>query len=83
MAHDSQFHAQSFIETTLQTEFPGAQIRVRDTTGGGDHFEVEIAAPQFAGRSMIAQHRMVYDALGDRVGVEIHALALQTKVLAN
>ena len=73
----------AFIETTLRTAFPGAEMRVTDTTCGGDHFEVEIAAPQFAGHSMIQQHRMVYDALGDRVGVEIHALALKTRVLAN
>jgi stress-induced morphogen len=38
---------QEWIDITLQTSFPGAQIRVTDTTGGGDHFEVEIAAPQF------------------------------------
>ena len=73
---------QAFIETTLRAAFPGAQLRVTDTTGGGDHFEVEIAAPQFAGNSMIQQHRLVYEALGDRVGVEIHALALKTRVLA-
>ena len=73
---------QAFIETTLRAAFPGAQLKVTDTTGGGDHFEVDIAAPQFAGQSRIAQHRLVYDALGDRVGVEIHALALKTRPLA-
>lgn len=73
---------QAFIHSTLEAAFPGAQLRVTDTTGGGDHFEVEIAAPQFAGLGMIAQHRLVYAALGDRVGVEIHALALKTRVLA-
>ncbi len=74
---------QAFIEETLRNAFPGATLRVTDTTGGGDHFEVEIAASQFAGQSMIQQHRLVYEALGDRVGVEIHALALKTRVLAN
>jgi stress-induced morphogen len=74
---------QEWIDITLQTSFPGAQIRVTDTTGGGDHFEVEIAAPQFVGRSMIDQHRAVYDALGDPVGYEIHALGLKTRPLAH
>ena len=72
---------QTYMETTLTAAFPGAQIAVEDTTGGGDHFQVTIAAPQFAGKTMIQQHRAVYAALGDRVGVEIHALALQTKAL--
>lgn len=72
---------QAWIDATLHSAFPGAQIRVTDTTGGGDHFEVEISASQFAGLSMIDQHRAVYDALGEPVGYEIHALALKTRVL--
>lgn len=68
-----------FIEETLRQSFPDAMIRVLDTTGGGDHFDVEIVAPEFAGLSMIEQHRLVYDALGDKVGYEIHALGLRTR----
>jgi len=68
-----------FIEETLRQSFPDAMIRVLDTTGGGDHFDVEIVALQFAGLSMIEQHRLVYDALGDKVGYEIHALGLRTR----
>lgn len=68
-----------FIEETLRQSFPDAMVRVLDTTGGGDHFDVEIVAPQFAGLSMIEQHRLVYDALGDKVGYEIHALGLRTR----
>ena len=71
-----------WIEATLAQAFAGAQISVIDTTGGGDHFEVEVAALQFVGQSMIAQHRAVYAALGERVGYEIHALGLKTRPLA-
>ena len=70
---------QEFIEQALQRAFPDARIRVTDTTGGGDHFDVEVVAPQFEGLSMIEQHRMVYDAIGDKVGYEIHALGLKTR----
>lgn len=72
----------SWIEQTLQQAFPGAEVRVTDTTGGGDHFDAEVVAPQFAGVSMIEQHRMVYAALGERVGYEIHALGLKTRAKA-
>lgn len=70
-----------WILTTLKAAFPGAEVSVTDTTGGGDHFEVQIAAAQFAGKAPLAQHRMVYAALGEQVGYEIHALALKTRVL--
>ncbi len=69
----------AYIEATLRTAFPDAQLRVIDTTGGGDHFEIEVIAAEFAGRRMIDQHRMVYDALGDKVGIEIHAVGLRTR----
>ena len=70
---------QAFIEETLRVAFPDAQVRVIDTTGGGDHFDVEIIAAQFTGLSMIDQHRLVYAALGEKVGYEIHALGLRTR----
>lgn len=70
---------QQFIEEALRLAFPDAQVRVTDTTGGGDHFDVEIVAAQFAGMGMIDQHRMVYEALGEKVGYEIHALGLRTR----
>ncbi len=69
----------AYIEETLRAAFPDAQLRVIDTTGGGDHFEVEVIATEFAGKRMIDQHRMVYDALGDKVGIEIHAVGLRTR----
>ncbi len=71
---------QGFIQQRLGEAFPDASVEVRDTTGGGDHFEVDIASPKFAGKSRIEQHRMVYAALGERVGHEIHALGLKTRV---
>lgn len=44
----------------------------------GQHFEADIIAEAFAGKPMIAQHRMVYATLGEKMGTDIHALALKT-----
>lgn len=66
------------IERALQTSFPGATVSACDTTGAGDHFEVEVGAAQFAGKSLVEQHRMVYAALGALMPT-IHALALRTR----
>jgi BolA protein len=49
-----------------------------DGTGFGTHFRVRIASPLFAGRSRVAQHRLVYDALRDFVDRGLHALAIET-----
>jgi BolA protein len=49
-----------------------------DGTGSGTHFRVRIASPLFAGRTKVAQHRLVYDALRDFVASGLHALAIET-----
>ena len=49
-----------------------------DGTGSGTHFRVRIASPLFDGRSRVARHRLVYDALQDFVARGLHALAIET-----
>jgi acid stress-induced BolA-like protein IbaG/YrbA len=44
----------------------------------GQHFEALIVSPQFTGKNKVQQHQLVYLALGDRMGSEIHALAMRT-----
>ena len=53
------------------------------TVSGDDgvHFEATVICPQFAGKNMLTQHRMVYEALGDKLKQEIHALSLKTLVV--
>ena len=50
----------------------------QDGTGAGTHFRVRIASPMFAGRTRVACHRLVYDALQDFVDRGLHALAIET-----
>jgi stress-induced morphogen len=70
---------QDEIKTTLEKALPDSMVRVDDLTGGGDHFQVWIIAPGFAGKSLVEQHQMVYGVLKDALGSEqIHALALKT-----
>jgi stress-induced morphogen len=66
------------IRTRIQQALPGSNVQVRDTTGGGDHFEALVSAPQFAGKTTVEQHRMVYSILGREMAGPIHALALRT-----
>jgi len=48
--------------------------------GHGTHFRVRISAPAFAGKSRVAQHRLVYDALQKFTDAGLHALAIEVKV---
>ena len=49
-----------------------------EVSGDGHHFEAIIVSEAFRGRSRVQQHQLVYKALGDRMGGQLHALALST-----
>jgi stress-induced morphogen len=67
------------LKERLVRAFPDAEVEIVDLTGTEDHYEVRISSSAFAGKSRIAQHKLVYEALGESVGGAIHALALKTK----
>ncbi|MDF1482292.1 BolA family protein [Extensimonas sp. H3M7-6] len=48
-----------------------------NASGTGTHFRVRIAAPVFAGKSRVTQHRLVYDALQNFMTQGLHALAIE------
>ena len=47
--------------------------------GHGTHFRVRIGGPAFTGRTRVAQHRLVYDALQKFTEAGMHALAIEIK----
>ena len=49
-----------------------------DGTGSGTHFRVRIASPLFTGKTRVARHRLVYDALQVFIDRGVHALAIET-----
>jgi stress-induced morphogen len=67
------------IKRRIEAAIPHAAADVEDLTGGGDHFRATVVSPEFAGRSRIEQHRMVYDVFGNEVGGPIHALSIKTQ----
>lgn len=46
---------------------------------GGSHFTVHIVSEAFEGLSLIARHRVVFEAVGDMMQTEIHALSIKAK----
>ncbi len=75
------------IERALRARLAPEHLAVEDEShqhrghagaaAGGGHFRVTVVSGRFAGRDRLERHRMVYEALGDAVGREIHALALR------
>lgn len=45
--------------------------------GGGSHWQLTIVSDAFRGQSPVARHRMVYEALGDLMKRDIHALKIE------
>jgi len=66
------------VETLIRQGIPDAHVEVRDTTGGGDHFEALIVSTVFEGKGLVERHQTVYKALGDAMRVRVHALSLKT-----
>jgi acid stress-induced BolA-like protein IbaG/YrbA len=64
------------IEELIHRNLPAARVAVR--TDGMGHYEAVVVSSEFAGKRSLARHQLVYGALGEIVGREIHALALRT-----
>jgi acid stress-induced BolA-like protein IbaG/YrbA len=64
------------IRQLIEQGLTGARADVRGDDGV--HFEATVVCEAFRGKLPLARHRMVYATLGERMGGEIHALALRT-----
>jgi BolA protein len=50
-----------------------------DERSDGAHFGVVVVSDEFEGMSRVDRHRAVYDALGDAMGGEIHAVEIRAR----
>lgn len=66
------------IEHLIKQALPDAAITITDLAGDGDHYAAHVTSKAFAGKTRVAQHKLVFDALQGRMGGELHALALTT-----
>ena len=68
------------IEALIQAALPDATVTITDLAGDGDHYAAHVVSSAFAGKTRIALHKLVFAALGGRMGGELHALQLTTAV---
>ncbi len=68
------------IEAMIREALPDASIEITDLAGDGEHYAAKVVSASFAGKSRVQQHKIVYDALGGRMGGVLHALQLSTAI---
>lgn len=68
------------VERLIEANLEGAEANVRRARGDhdDDHLAATVVSPAFEGVSLVDQHKMVYDALGDHMTRDVHALELKT-----
>lgn len=64
------------IKELIESGLPGADVLVEGDDG--THFQARIISELFSDKTMVQQHQMVYKALGEKMGTDIHALSFQT-----
>ncbi len=68
------------ISAMIKAALPDAEVEITDLAGDGDHYAARVTSSSFAGKTRVAQHKMVYEALGGNMGGVLHALQLTTAV---
>jgi len=63
------------VAQLIRTGLPGAEVRVE--SDDNTHFAARVVSREFAGKRPLARHQLVYRALGECVGNEIHALSIE------
>lgn len=63
------------VRSYIAQDLPCDHLEVE---GDGDHFFATIVSAQFEGLTRIRRHQRVYQALGDRMREQIHALSMKT-----
>jgi len=91
MTHNLAFPTADELRARLQQTLHPQKLEVTDESGlhhghagangsgYGTHFRVRIASHLFTGRSRVARHRLVYDALQDFMARGLHALAIEAE----
>ena len=63
------------VARLIRAGLPGALVRVQ--SDDNTHFAARVVAREFAGKRSLARHQLVYRALGELMGREIHALSIE------
>ncbi|MCC7462013.1 MAG: BolA family transcriptional regulator [Gammaproteobacteria bacterium] len=63
------------VAELIRAALPGALVQV--LSDDNTHYAARVVSPAFQGLRPLARHQLVYRALGERMGREIHALSVE------
>jgi len=67
------------IRAIIRAALPDAELQCQDLTGTRDHWQIDVISDHFEGQRLLAQHRVVKDALAAQLADRtIHALSIKT-----
>ena len=72
------------LESIIEAEIPDAEATIslprahHDRNHEDAHFAAVVVSPAFEGETLVNQHQMVYDAVGDEMTKSVHALEIKT-----
>ncbi|KAF7726416.1 hypothetical protein EC973_008750 [Apophysomyces ossiformis] len=72
----------STLEAVNESHLHAHHAAMKGNTSKETHFRVTIVSEEFAGKTMMQRHRMVYKILGEELNQGLHALSLKTKTQA-
>jgi acid stress-induced BolA-like protein IbaG/YrbA len=65
-------------ESIVQSIRAGLACERVEVVGDGQHFQALVVSDDFAGKSRVQRHQLVYAAMGERMREEVHALSMKT-----
>ena len=68
------------IVAMIKAALPDAEVEMQALADDDDHWLARVTSAEFAGKSRVQQHKMVFAALGGHMGGQLHALQLHTSV---
>ena len=68
------------IEKLIKVSIPDALVEIQDLAGDGNHYSATVSSSSFIGKSKIEQHKIVYASLKGKMGNELQALEIKTKI---
>jgi acid stress-induced BolA-like protein IbaG/YrbA len=71
----------SEITQRIESKLPGAEVYLRDLTGGGNHFEAFVISKDFEGKNRLTRQRIVMESLAELLrgaDAPLHAITFKT-----
>jgi stress-induced morphogen len=68
------------IIARIKAALPDAEVTLTDLAGDDNHWAAHVVSAAFVGKPRVAQHKLVYAAIGEEMGGALHALQLTTGI---